>query len=171
MVKKKEIAVTAHKVLMDNNEIGDNVSCTLPDIEHATSELKGAGIAGTIDVPLMGMFNSMTFSMDFRGLNRNSAAALKPGITNLELRFLKDTIASNGNYIAEGTKVFVSGYNKKVAPGKVETGASMDSSAEYEVTRYRIICDGVEVLLIDKLAGVYKVNGIDYMQKAREVLG
>lgn len=168
---KKGVAVTAHKVLVDNTEIGDNVSCTLPDIEHSTAELKGAGISGTIDVPLFGLFSGMTFTMDLRSLNANTARMLKPGVTTIELRFLQSVIATNGDFIEEGTKIFVTGYNKKFAPGKVETSTTMDASAEFEVTRYRIVCDGVEVLLIDKLANQYKVNGVDYKQKAREVLG
>jgi phage tail tube protein FII len=73
--------------------------------------------------------------------------------------------------VPEGTKVFISGINKKYDPGKIETPATMDGSADFEVLRYRQVINGVETLLIDKRNYSYKINGVDYMQKIRSTLG
>lgn len=163
-------SVIAHKLIADAKDIDDNVSCQLPSIEKSTAEMKGAGIMGTIDMPMTGQFNSMVFTINTRSANKNSAELIKPGPQRLELRFLRDVMQPNGTMIPQGTKIYITGINKKYDPGKVETATSMDGSIEYEVLRYRQVIDGIETLLIDKLANVFKVNGKDYMSDIRAAL-
>ncbi|MGE5631708.1 MAG: phage major tail tube protein [Caulobacteraceae bacterium] len=164
-------SVIAQKLLSDNVEIDDNVSCQLPSIEFQTGEIKGAGILGAMDMPITGQVNSMIFSISSRGINKKAAVFAKPGIQNIELRFARDVVTADGQLIQQGTKIFITGINKKYDPGKVENGATMDGSIDFEVIRYRQVINGEETLLIDKRNYVYKVNGVDYMQKIRSVLG
>jgi P2 family phage contractile tail tube protein len=163
-------SVIADKLLSDGMEIGDHVSCQLPSIEKATAEMKGAGIMGTIDMPMTGQFNSMVFVINTRSINKNSVELIKPGPQRLELRFLRDVLQSDGTMIPQGTKIFITGINKKYDPGKVERATTMDGSTEFEVLRYRQVIEGRETLLIDKLANVFKVNGKDYMSEIRAAL-
>lgn len=167
----KSGSVIASKLLIDGNEVADNVSCQLPSLETQTTELKGAGIMGSIDLPSSGQLSGLTFTINLRSVNKNSGDIMKPGIRNIELRFSRDVMTDEGMAIKEGTKIFLTGYNKKYDPGKVESPSTMDGSAEYEVTRYRIVVDGYETLLIDKLNYIYKVNGVDYMESVRAALG
>lgn len=166
----KSGTVIASKLLVDGKDIDDNVSCQLPSLETQTTELKGAGIMGSIDMPSTGQFSGLTFTVNLRSINKNSGELLKPGIRNIELRFARDVITSEGTAIKEGTKIFITGINKKFDPGKVEEPTTMDGSAEFEVIRYRIVVDGYETLLIDKLNYIYKVNGVDYMESVRAAL-
>lgn len=163
-------SVIAHKLFSDGKEVDDQVSCQLPSIEKQTSEIKGAGILGSIDMPITGQINSMTFTVNSRSINKNTSSLAKPGLQNIELRFVKDVMQSNGQMVPEGTKVFITGINKKYDPGKIEQAATMDGSIEFEVLRYRQIIDGSETLLIDKINSIYKINGIDYMEKIRAAL-
>ncbi|MFO7153939.1 MAG: phage major tail tube protein [Caldicoprobacter oshimai] len=163
--------VIAHKLLVDGVEIDDNVSCQLPSIEVQTGEVKGAGILGSIDMPVTGQIGSMTFTINMRSINKNAANLAKPGIQNIELRFARDVVTSDGQVIPEGTKIFITGINKKYDPGKVEPPTTMDGSIDFEVIRYRQVINGVETLLIDKRNYIYKINGVDYMQKVRQALG
>lgn len=163
--------VIAHKLLVDGIEIDDNVSCQLPSIEKQTIELKGAGILGSIEMPSSAQIGSMVFSMSMRSINKNASILVKPGTQNIELRFVQDTITSTGETVPAGTKIFITGINKKYDPGKVEGNSSMDGSIEFEVLRYRQIIEGEETLLIDKKNYIFKINGVDYMQSIRAALG
>lgn len=163
-------SVIAHKLLAGGQEVFDQVSCQLPSIEKPTGEIKGAGILGVIDMPLTGQVNSMTFTINSRSINKEAANLAKPGIQNLELRFIRDVMKSDGTMVPEGSKIFITGVNKKYDPGKVEQSSTMDGSIEFEVLRYRQVINGEETLLIDKLNNVYKINGIDYMEKIRAAL-
>lgn len=164
-------SVIAHKLLADGVEIDDNVSCQLPSIEVQTGEVKGAGILGSIDMPITGQVGSMTFTINMRSVNKNAANLAKPGIQNIELRFARDVVSTDGQVIPEGAKVFITGINKKYDPGKVEPPSTMDGSIDFEVIRYRQVINGVETLLIDKRNYIYKINGVDYMQRVRQALG
>lgn len=163
-------SVIAHKLYDDGVEIDDNVSCQLPSIETATSEIKGAGILGTIDMPVMGQINSMVFTINMRSVNKNSSKLAKPGLHNLELRFARDVQQANGQMVPEGTKIYITGINKRYDPGKVEPPTTMDGSCEFEVLRYRQVIAGEETLLIDKRNYIYKVNGVDYTSQIRALL-
>lgn len=164
-------SVIAQKLIADGVMIEDNISCQLPSIDVQTGEIKGAGILGVIDMPVTGQIGSMTFIINSRAINKKGVNLAKPGIQALELRFVRDTVTANGQIIPEGTKIFISGINKKYDPGKVENSATMDGSIDFEVIRYRQVINGEEALLIDKRNYVYKVNGTDYMQNIRSMLG
>jgi len=164
-------SVIAHKLFDDGVEVDDNVSVQLPSIEVQTGEIKGAGILGTIDMPVTGQIGSMTLTINMRSVNKNSSRLARPGIHNLELRFARDVNTADGQIIPAGTKIFISGLNKKFDPGKVEPPTTMDGSADFEVIRYRQVIEGVETLLIDKRNYIYKIDGVDYMQQVRQTLG
>lgn len=163
-------SVIAHKLIDNGEEIADNVSCQLPSIEVQTTEVKGAGIMGTIDMPSTGQIGSMTFTITQRSIGRNAMKLATPGIHTIELRFVQDVTMPDGQVIKEGTKVFLTCFNKKLDPGKVEPQATREGSAEFEVLRYRQVVDGTEVLLVDKRNYIYKINGVDYMEKVRAAL-
>ncbi len=162
--------VVAHKLLVDAEEIEDNVSCQLPGIEFQTSDVKGAGILGSISMPMAGQMNSATFSAALRSVAKKAGSLGKLGIRNIELRFARETITSKGDLVPEGTKIFISGILKKLDHGKVESGASMDANAEWEVIRCRQVVDGKEVLLWDKQNYIYKIDGQDQLAGIRAVL-
>ena len=163
-------AIVAHRFFDNGVEVDDNVSCQLPSIENGSTEVKGAGILGALDMPSSAQLNAMTFSASMRSMTKQNITCSAPGTHNIELRFVKDVKTDNGEMVPQGTKIFITGVFKKYDPGKVEENGTMDGSIEYEVLRYRIIINGEEVLLIDKVNFIYKVNGIDYMEKVRAAL-
>lgn len=163
-------SIVAHRFFDNEIEIEDNVSCQLPSIENGTTEVKGAGILGALDMPSSAQLNAMVFTASMRSINTSSINVIKPGVHNIELRFVKDVKTDAGEMIPQGTKIFVTGVFKKYDPGKVEVNGTMDGSVEYEVLRYRIVIDGVEEVLIDKVNFIYKIKGIDYMEKIRATL-
>lgn len=164
-------SVIAHKFFADNVEIDDNVSCELPSIEFDTTEVKGAGILGTVDMPSPAQIKAMSFKINSRSVNKKTAALAKTGKQSLELRFARDVIQADGTIIPASTKIFITGVTKKYEPGKVEQGSTMDGNMEFEVLRYRQVIEGEEVLLIDKFNYQYVVNGTDYMAAIRAILG
>lgn len=163
--------VIAQKLLDDGQEVDDNVSCTLPSVEHEAADMKGAGILGTINMPSTGQISSMVVSFAMKSINKNAASLARPGLHNLEIRFVKDVMTSSGQMVPQGSKIFITGVQKKYDPGKVENSSTMDGSIDFEVIRYRQVIDNVETLLIDKKNYIYSVNGVDYMAQVKAALG
>lgn len=52
---------------------------------------------------------------------------------------------------------------KKFNPGKVEKGEAMEATVTLELTYLMIEVDGQQLLEVDKLNGIYKVNGTDML--------
>jgi hypothetical protein len=151
--------------------IDDSADITLPSIEKLTDTIKGAGIMGEIDMPTYGQIGSMPLAINFRADNPNYATLSRPGAIQFEIVWVTDVFDSNNVRVGLQThKVFCTGLNKTYNPGNVDINAPADGSVEFELTYYRKLVDGREVLLIDKLNFKHVVNGVDYAQQLRTAL-
>ena len=121
--------------------------------------------------PLMNALDDMEMTISKSGIDKNMTALTTPGKKDIEVRWVQDRIKSDASVEAEGCKAFL-----KVAPVTLHPGASLEigSASENDLTfkvfRYRLVVNGEEVLLIDRLAHVLKVNGKDYSKKYDKML-
>lgn len=161
----------AFKVIVNKQEIDNVTNITIPDVELSTTELKGAGLMGGINIPSPCMVNPMTLSISFRSTGTDKAYLFSRGESNIEIRVASDTRLPSGKILTEGTKLFFSGYPTKLASGKVEMGTTRDETVDYSVYRFREIVDGVETILIDQINNKFKINGIDRADSIRSILG
>ena len=58
-------------------------------------------------------------------------------------------------------------HEKNISPNKIpgvglEVGATIEGEITFATTRYNLFVDGKEICLIDKLAGICRINGKDY---------
>ena len=58
--------------------IGTNGEVTMPDLEAVTSEISGAGIAGTMEDPTPGYFGSLEIELKFRTVSEESSRLMIP---------------------------------------------------------------------------------------------
>ena len=163
IISNKVIAYNVYN--RENNKsvkVGDTTEVTLPEIEELTDTISGAGILGEIDLPTLGQIGSLSLEIAFRSSNQETLSLL--GSNNIEIRWVNDAIdTSTGKTKTIANKAFLTVKRKKFAEGKLEAGAAQDGSVEFEVLAYRRIMDGKEVLNIDKLNNIYKINGIDQL--------
>ncbi len=162
--------VINYSVYVSSKKVGDTSSVELPEIEYLTDSIKGAGIIGEIDLPSV-QVGSMSLSISTRVSNNPDDLALLMSARDIEIRWVTDAIdTSNVSSDVIGHKAFIKGVPKKIGEGKIEPGAGQDGSYEYEVISYKRITDGKTVLEIDKLNGVFKVNGIDQVKSINSLL-
>lgn len=160
MSDKLQNKTIAYNVYSNKLLVPDTTEVELPEIEYLTDTISGAGILGEIDLPTLSQIGSMTTTVSFRSSNSKTIEMLKN--SDLEIRWVSDCIdTSTGNTSTVANKAFMKVKLKKFAEGKIAGGAAQDGSYEYEVLAYRRIVDGAEMLNIDKLNNVYKINGID----------
>jgi P2 family phage contractile tail tube protein len=151
--------------------IDDSADLQLPSIEKLSDTIKGAGILGEIDFPAYAQIGSMAFSVNARADNEKYAMLARPGAINVEVVWVNDTFDSSTlKTKTQQNKVFMTVFNKKYDPGKIEVGAGSDGSSEFEVVYYRKIVDGKEVILVDKFNYKFAINGKDYMDEIRAAL-
>ncbi|WP_312908034.1 phage major tail tube protein [Tissierella praeacuta] len=144
----------------------------LPDIEHMTETLSGAGIAGEIEMPALGQIASMSTTINYRTQTNAQIDFLEPRGTMIDLRgSIQQYDSGSGRIVTRGIKVTMNVLPKTTGLGKFEVGATTDSSSELEVTYLKMFMDNKEVLEIDKTNYIYKVNGVDYLEEVRQQLG
>ena len=119
---------------------------------------------GTSAKPIFGQFESMEQEIQFNTLYSSAMDMLSPLSTvNLTLRASQQVYDKQGGYNFKGLRVVEIGRVKKFNPGKVEKGEAMEATVTLELTYLMIEVDGKQLLEVDKLNGIYKVNGTDML--------
>lgn len=149
--------------------VGTTGEITLPDFESMTSEVSGAGILGSYEDPIVGLFGSMTQEIPFRTLCKDIFSLTKPkAICNLTLRgSIQCTETSTGEVNYKPVRIVIRGRCKSFKPGKFKNGEQMDSSITLEVLYIYIEYNNKPKFELDKLNYVYKVNNKDMLEKVR----
>ena len=137
--------ISEYNAYLDGSKmIGVAASVTLPEINMKTSTVSGVGVNGELDSPTIGQFESMEQEIQFNTLYSSAMDMLSP-------------------YNFKGLRVVEIGRVKSFNPGKVEKGEAMEATITLELTYIMIEVDGVQLLEVDKLNGIYKVNGNDML--------
>ncbi|QHJ79165.1 MAG: hypothetical protein [Caudoviricetes sp.] len=155
---------------------GDNVllgvaDVELPEITKMTDTISGAGIAGEIESSVLGHFESMEATINYRTVQRVAAELLSSRARQLTLRGAQQVHdASTGETVVQRVRVTMNVQNKGFALGTFAPASNTDSSGTYEVTYLALYIDDKEVLIIDKYNMVFKINGIDELLAVRRAI-
>ena len=157
--------VNNYNVYQDGNKmIGLAAEVELPSIKMKTSTIEGVGVGGEIDSPTIGQFESLEAKLKFNTLYSSATDLMNPlNTVNLTLRAAQQVYDKTGGYAFKGLRIVMGGRVKEVNPGTVKKGNAMDAETTLELTYYMIEVDGEQVVEVDKLNGVYKVNGSDML--------
>lgn len=151
--------------------IGVASSIDLPEINMQTSTVSGVGVSGEIDSPTLGQFEGMEQEISFNTLYSSAADMMNPLTpVNLTIRAAQQVYDKTGGYVFKSLRVVEMGRVKKFKPGKVEKGEAMEASVTLEITYILIEVDGEELLEVDKLNPVYRVNGVDMLAGRNEMI-
>lgn len=148
--------------------IGVQGDVELPNLTPITNEVSGAGIAGVIDDPNPGLFESMEFGLNFRGVNDDISDLCIPKAHMLSLYAdQRGTRTSSGEYDDKQIRITIRGYVKGFETGKIKPGEGTDTSVKFELDYFKLEVDGVTKFEVDKFNYIYVVNGVDYLEQVR----
>lgn len=151
--------------------LDDTTSLQLPSFEMLSDTMKGSGIMGEIDWPSYLSVGSSEFSVNMRVDEEKAAYMSAPGKKRFEVRWVVDKFDTNNVSIGvDSHKAVIVCVPKKYDPGKVETNTSSDGSNGFEVLYYKKTVNGKDIIEIDKLNYIYKVNGVDYGANVKSLL-
>jgi len=146
-------------------------SVTLPTISNMMQTISGAGIAGEYESAIIGQTQAMNLQIAFPLLNSVPLILMEQRAHNIELRPVNQERVNRGMpELARMKHLFVC-QPSELAGGTVAPAAKNDSTVSFSVTRWQAFENGREILLIDKLNFIYRVNGTDYMRELRRGLG
>lgn len=144
----------------------------LSDLEFMTESVAGLGMAGEMEVPVLGHTKSITMTVTWNTLCATAAELSAPKTHKIAIyASIQDWDTGSGTFKARPVRVMVQGTPKKSGAGKFEPGKKMESTSEFEVTYLKISIDGEEIVEIDKLNFVCRIRGEDYLSDVRGHLG
>lgn len=159
-------------VYINGSEQSGVADGSFPSIEFMTSEVKGAGLAGTVDSPVLGHFGSITASLKWRVTPKNFYDLAVPGIHTIDFYAgLQSLDAGLGVLKTQSLHIYVKAFTKKYDLGNLVVGDSQEAETEHEIIYMKVYLDGAERVEIDKYNYIYKVNGKDYLAELRRALG
>ncbi len=162
----------SYKIYNESKEMLGIAEITLPELSFMSESLKGAGIAGEMELPTLGHFQSFTFTINWNVIESENIKLLAPKTYHFDCRGSRQSHDTGTGIIQEGPiKILLRGIPKKVSLGKLDPAAKTDTSAEFEAVYIKIWIDEKEVVEIDKFNFICKINGVDYLEKVRKNLG
>lgn len=163
----KRNTVEADSVYCDKKIVANDVSVSLPEITFQTADIAAMG---TMSLPMLALIDNMELSITRVGIDRDMAKMSAPGRHDIEVRWVQDVIGASGKVASEGCKAFLSVLPTKIPGIGVEIGSAPENELTYSVSRYKLVCAGKTVLLIDRFAHKFEVNGKDYYKQFSKYL-
>jgi phage tail tube protein FII len=162
--------VEGHRVIADDFVVEDVNSIALPTIEHGTNTLAVAGMVMDVDMPDMTRLKAMECSIAHNN-GVNCWRLGTPGKHKLEFRVVRQKYdVAAGEMGHESVKYRVVGMQKSTDKGSVEMGNPLGSTDKFSILRYEEEINGDPVTVIDAMAGVLKINGVDYAGAVESLL-
>lgn len=159
-------------VYEDGVEYVGMAGVTLPNLSAIVQTLSGAGIAGNVEVPVLGHYDVMSLTLNFRTTTEHSVRLSEPRRHNIDLRMaqqIEDTVA--GEVKVQSIKHVLVVVPKTDTGGTVAPAAPTNGSGEYSVRYWATYIDGAKVREIDPLNFICEVNGVDYLADVRKAIG
>lgn len=143
-----------------------------PNLEFMTSEIKGAGIAGTSESIVLGQLNAMTVSLTWRATTKEFPRILASKVHNLDMYASQQYFnSSTGQYETKQVHAYMKVVTKTGNIGNLVTGDLTGTQTEHNVYYLKLWIDGTEVAEIDIYNYICKINGVDYCAQVRADLG
>ena len=156
----------ATKVLCDKEVVAEDVKFTLPEVTFQTVEHQALG---KIEVPIP-LTDAMEAGVTYIGFNKGLYKMLGLESNTFEFRFVQNETKKSGEQKNIGCKAFIKGIAKGIPGGDLEIGSSFEGAITIAVMRYQLYVDGKEVVLVDKLKGILKINGKDYAKEINSLI-
>ena len=168
----KPLRIASFEVYDEGKNLVGVADVELPELSYMSETIKGAGIAGEIDMPTIGQYGSMEMKLNFTSITDAFHKLSAPGTKGMECWAAQQVYdESTGRDVIQQVIVSVRGNVKNASLGKFAVGEAAGSAITMEVLRMKIEIDGKEVILIDKMNKVARFDGQDLLESVRRAVG
>lgn len=154
-------------VYVQNELVAKDVSVTLPEVAATTADIMAMG---TLSLPIWQMLEDMELTINKIGVDLGLSKMIRPENMSFEIRWAYVKIDQNGFQKNIGCKAFVNCIPKVIPGAELTVAESAENEITATVTRYRVVEDGQELWLIDRLAGTLIVNETDFSTDVNSLL-
>lgn len=141
-------------------------------ISQKTTTVTGAGVMGDVEVPLGGMIDVMTLTLEFLSVADAALKLAKPEWHQVEWRVADQFFnSSTRNEDTEQLRFVAVIRPKSFNHGDFATASAANVTGEYSMNYYAVYRQGKKIIEIDPLAHIYMIDGTDYGAKIRKAIG
>ena len=158
--------LTNYRIYNEGNVVmGVSGDVTLPNFEAIAETKSGAGILGEFESAVPGSFKSQALEVPFRIIDATMfEMAASMGNASLTFRGSQQiNDYTKGGVVNQAVRVETRGPIKGLDLGKASVGKPTDGKLTQEILFIAIYIDDSEVLCLDKLNFVYRLNGTDML--------
>lgn len=163
----RKTAVLADTCYCDNKLVARDVSVSLPAVNFLTAEINAMG---AMDIVLPGLIEAMEAAITKIGIDEGLSKMITPTKHSFEFRWAQNVLKDGGTTATEGCKAFVTGVPKGIPGASLEIGSNIENEITISVSRYQLYCGGKEILCVDKLSQICRINGTDYYKSIGSLL-
>jgi len=144
----------------------------LPEVEFGTTEIGNMATTGAVEVTDPADLQAMSATFKFRALSPEVARVIRPGRTiEVDVRIVtSDRDSSTGAVVSRGNRAVLRCEGKKLATPTIQRTQEDLVEVEVSVSYYKLVLDGEDVVEVDPLNQVVKVNGEDLYADQRGFL-
>ena len=138
----------------------------LPQIAHPTYTMQSMG---DMEIADQTRTNAMTTTLSCEPSVIQSKL-LGYGVQSYVVRWAQEVKKANGEFTIVPFVAYISGIPSEDTQSNVKPGDSTTGNISINTFKYRLLCDGQEIRYIDKLAGILRINGVDYRAQINSML-
>ncbi len=169
-----EEGVTHFAIYEDEKMFYGVAEVSLPDFENEVFNVTGAGVLGTIEVPVTGAMKPMTTTINFNHTNEASRALAEERVHTISLwRADQNYNYSEGVLEQKQKKIIMRVFPKKLSGGTLKNASPINVSGDYAVHYYTEIDEnGNKLCEYDPINFRYiDHTGQDRAEQIRKCLG
>lgn len=160
------------KIYLEGDELMGTGTVDLPELSYMKESLSGLGIAGELESPVIGHFESLTLTINWNTVTKDGVKLLQAKKHQINVYgSVQYYDAGSGEFTPRQCKVTADCLPKKTGIGKAEMGKKMDSGTELECINIKLTVEGEEVLDYDKLNFKCVIMGVDQLAEVKGHLG
>ena len=144
----------------------------LPELKSLTTDVTGIGVAGKIEAPIEGHFDSMEATISWAVPTEANAKLF--GGASVSFEAYADVQGFDGGqseYTHDQYRVAMRGRIKSHKLGTLEAGSASNAETTIEVHYLKVEINGRELCEIDKYGYKAVLNGIDQLEQVRKNIG
>ena len=151
--------IVADTVYSNGTLVAKDTGFTLPAVTPTTADVSAMG---TMSLPIWSLIEDMEATITKIGHDLGLRNLVTPEMKPLEIRWVQTVTDANGVTKNVGCKAFLKGIPKGLPEVGGEVGSAVENAVPLTLTRYQLFVDGNEMWLVDRLAGIIRINGKNY---------
>jgi P2 family phage contractile tail tube protein len=162
----------SYEAYLDGKRLLGTAEITHPSIQAMTQEIKGAGITGTVDLPILGHIQNLEGTITFRNITDDVRKLLSQKTHHIEFWAAVETVdTATGQLVPKQHKIIWKAMPKADTVGKHSVGELQNRELGFTITYYKEMYDNDLVQEIDKFNYIFNVGGEDLLANVRKLLG